>query len=295
MKIAVTGANSRVGQTLLTHVLTQSEHTVVAGARSRGAFSGFPDSPRVAPVVIDYSDAAGLAAALDSVDCLVHLAGILMESKGSTYQSANVDATAAVLSAARTAGVGHVVFISVVGAHPHSANAYFKSKAEGERLVAECGLSATIIRTPILLGPGAAGAAALQWAASRPRVKLLAGGRYTMHPLDIDDLCAAILNSCNARREGIEVHELVGPQAIQYCDLVRMAADLQGHQIAISSVPVSLAKLGARLKGLIRPGGMTPTVIDVITLNETISHNADQALGVDLTPLSSTLKKFIKS
>jgi len=60
-------------------------------------------------------------------------------------------------------------------------------------------------------------------------------------------------------------------------------------------VPVGLAKLGARLKGLIRPGGMTPTVIDVITLDETVSHNADQALGVNLTPLSSTLKKFIKS
>ncbi len=294
MKIALTGANSRVGQTLLTHILTHSEHTVVAGARSRSAFTGLPDSPRVAPVVIDYNNATGLAAALDSVDCLVHLAGILMESKGSTYQSANVDATAAVLSAARQAGVGHVVFISVVGAHSQSSNAYFKSKADAERLVAESGLSATIIRTPILLGPGAAGAAAIQWAASKPTVRLLGGGRYTMHPLDIEDLCVAILNSCNARREGTEIHELVGPEAVQYCDLVRMAAELQGRQIEISSVPIRLAKLGAKLKGLFRPGGMSPTVIDVITMDESIGHNADQALGVTLTPLSSTLKKFIK-
>ena len=294
MKIALTGANSRVGQTLLTHILSHSEHTVVAGARSRGAFAGFPDSSRVAPVVIDYNDAAGLAVALDAADCLVHLAGILIESNGSTYQSANVDATAAVLSAARQAGVGHVVFISVVGAHPQSANAYFKSKADAERLVADSGLSATIIRTPILLGPGAAGAAAIQWAASKPRVRLLGGGRYTMHPLDIDDLCVAILNSCNAARTGTVVHELVGPQAVQYCDLIRMGAELQGRQIEISSVPIWLAKLGASLKGLFRPGGMSPTVIDVITLDEVIEHNADQALAVNLTPLSITLKKFIK-
>lgn len=293
MKIALTGANSRVGQTLLTHILTHSDDTVVAGARSPGAFSGFPESSRIAPVVIDYSNTAGLTAALDGVDCLVHLAGILMEGKGSTYQSANVDATAAVLSAARQAGVGHVVFISVVGAQSQSSNAYFKSKADAERLVAESGLSATIIRTPILLGPGAAGASAIRWAASQPRVRLLGGGRYTMHPLDIDDLCVAILNSCNARREGTETHELVGPQAVQYCDLVRMAAELQGRQIEISAVPIRLAKMGAWLKGLFRPGGMSPTVIDVITLDEIIEHNADQKLGVSLTPLSVTLKKFI--
>jgi len=98
----------------------------------------------------------------------------------------------------------------------------------------------------------------------------------------------------NAARTGTVVHELVGPQAVQYCDLIRMGAELQGRQIEISSVPIWLAKLGASLKGLFRPGGMSPTVIDVITLDEVIEHNADQALGVNLTPLSITLKKFIK-
>jgi len=295
VKIALTGANSRVGKTLLAHILSHSDHTVVAGARSAGSFAEFPAAPRITPVVIDYGDANSLVAALDAADCLVHLAGILIESKDSTYQSANVDATAAVLKAARQAGVTHVIFISVVGADPQSPNAYFKSKADAEQLVADCKLSATIIRTPILLGAGAAGAAAIQWAASQPKARLLGGGRYTMHPLDIDDLCAAILNSCNARREGTEIHELVGPQAVQYSDLIRMAADLQGRQIEIGSVPIWLAKLGARLKALFRPGGMTPAVIDVITADERVEHNADQELGVNLTPLPLTLKKFITS
>jgi len=293
MKIALTGANSRVGKTLLAHLLADSDHSVVAGARSTRSFAEFPESPRIAPSVIDYDDVTGLVAALEGADCLVHLAGILIESKGSTYQSANVDATAAVLSAAQKAGIAHVVFISVVGADPRSANAYFKSKADAEQLVADCNLSATIIRTPILLGPGSAGAAAIQWAASKPNARLLGGGRYTMHPLDIDDLCVAMLNSCNARREGCELHELVGPEAVQYCDLIRMAANLQGRQIEVSAVPIWVAKLGARLKGLVRPGGMTPAVIEVITLDEVVKHNADKELGVALTPLALTLQKFI--
>jgi len=293
MKIAITGANSHVGQTLIKHILTHSEHAVLAGARSASAFASFPQSERVEPAVVSYQNIDALTKTLTGANCLVHLAGILLEGKGSTYQSANVDATAAVMKAAQSAGVEHVVFISVVGANTSSQNAYFKSKADAEQLVEHSGPSSTIIRTPILLGAGSAGAAAIKWAVSSPKPKLLKGGQYTMRPLDIDDLCCAILNSCNAKIAGSHTHELVGPEPILYCDLIRSAAKLRGKQVDIVSIPVWVAKFGATLKGLTKKGGMTPTVIDVITMNEVVDLNADQALGVTLTPLSNTLKKFI--
>jgi len=37
---------------------------------------------------------------------------------------------------------------------------------------------------------------------------------------------------------------------------------------------------------------MTPTVIDVITSDEMVTHNADTDLGITLTPLSDTLAKL---
>jgi len=40
---------------------------------------------------------------------------------------------------------------------------------------------------------------------------------------------------------------------------------------------------------------MTPTVIDVITSNEHVHENADVALGVTLTPLSTTIEKLLQS
>ena len=89
------------------------------------------------------------------------------------------------VAAAQQASVSHIVFISVVGASIDSENAYFHSKAAAEKLVANATVSSTIIRTPILLGLGAAGAAAIKWAAGNPKPKLLGGGRYTMRPLDI--------------------------------------------------------------------------------------------------------------
>lgn len=293
MKIAISGANSRVGQTLIEHILQHSEHTVLAGVRSTTAFASLTDSPRVTPVVISYSDPETLTQTLAGADCLVHLAGILIEGKGSSYQSANIDATAAVVEAARKVGIEHLVFISVVGAHRTSANAYFKSKGLAEELVEGSGIASTIIRTPILLGLGSAGAAAIKWAASKPKPKLLGGGDYTMRPLDIDDLCVAIVNSCVGKRQGSVTHELVGPQAITYRALIEQAAALQGVQIEVGSIPIWIAKLGATVTGIFRQGGMSATVIDVITMDDVVDRNGDQALGVTLTPLPQTLQKFL--
>ena len=294
MKIAITGANSRVGLTLIQHILDNSEHIILAGARSVKSLQALPESNRIEPVAISYDAEDALAKTLDGADCLVHLAGILMEGKNSSYRSANVDATAAVVAAAKRAAVSHIVFISVVGADINSNNAYFHSKAAAEQLVAGSDISSTIIRTPILLGPGAAGAAAIKWASGSSKPKLLGGGRYTMRPLDIDDLCVAIVNSCQTRLHGSTTYELVGPQAIQYCDLVKLAASMQGRKVEIGSFPIGMAKFAASVKGIFSKGGMSPTVIDVITMNEHVEHNAALALGVELTPLEQTLQKFIK-
>jgi hypothetical protein len=40
-------------------------------------------------------------------------------------------------------------------------------------------------------------------------------------------------------------------------------------------------------------GGVTPTVIDVITTSEVVEKNADTEIGISLTPLSTTLRKLL--
>ena len=153
MKIVVTGANSSVGQNLLRHCTNAVDIDVIAGVRSERAFSVLPNSSAITPRVISYGDPSDLTEALKGSNCVVHLAGILIESKHTNYAAANIAATEAVVQAANQAGIQHLVFISVIGAEANSRNAYFRSKGIAEKLVAESGISATIIRTPILLGP----------------------------------------------------------------------------------------------------------------------------------------------
>jgi hypothetical protein len=60
-------------------------------------------------------------------------------------------------------------------------------------------------------------------------------------------------------------------------------------------MPVWLASLGAAIAAATRRGGMTPTMIEVITADEAVHQNADAALGITLSPLSTTLEKLVSS
>ncbi|HJN43517.1 MAG TPA: NAD(P)H-binding protein [Vicinamibacterales bacterium] len=292
-KIAITGANSAVGKALLTQLAAENDLHAVAGVRRREALATLPKSPRITPAVISYEDPDSLGASLTDMDCVVHLAGILFESKSTTYQSANVDTTQALTEAAVAAGANHIVFISSLGADPSSPNGYFRSKGEAERVVADSGLAATVIRTPLLLGPDTAGGRALVRTASQPSVKVLGGGAHVLRPLDIDDLCRAILGCCRRPATGATVHDLVGPTPLTYRELLEQTATLLGHDLSVGATPVWLAKLGAALAGLFRTGGMTSAVIDVITSAEAVDRNADGDLGISLTPLPDTLAKLV--
>ena len=80
-----------------------------------------------------------------------------------------------------------------------------------------------------------------------------------------------------------------------YCLGIKDHADPSLERLCDSFQWVGLAKLGAAIAGSTRQGGMTSTVIDVITSNEAVHENADVALGVTLTPLSTTLEKLLPS
>ena len=293
--VAVTGANSAVGRVLLARLAGEATQRVAAGVRRPQALAGLPQSPHIAARLIDYDDSDSLHALVAGADCVVHLAGILFESRRSRYRSANVDTTRALVEASRTAGVRRIVFVSSLGADRRSPNGYFRSKGEAESLVAGAGVDATIIRTPLLLGSDTAGGRALQRDAAQRSVRVLGGGTHRLRPLDVDDLCGAVLGCCQRAAAGVRTYELVGPTRLSYRDLLQRTARLLGNDLSVGSTPIWFARLGARLAGLVRTGGLTPAVIEVITSDETVERNADRDLGISLTPLSATLAKLVEA
>ena len=88
-------------------------------------------------------------------DTLVHLVGTPHPSPAKAAEFARVDLPSirAAVAAAVTAGVRHLVYVSV--AHPAPImQAYIAVRVEGERLVRESRIAGTIVRPFYVLGPG---------------------------------------------------------------------------------------------------------------------------------------------
>lgn len=294
-RLIVTGANSAVGLVMVERALRDPELSLVALVRSERAAAQLPPIPpekgRVA--VAAYDDPPALVAACRGGDALVHLPGLLFERPGSSYEQANVETTRAAIAAAIAAGVAKFVLVSACGADAESSNRYYRSKGEAEELVARSGLTYTIVRAPLILACRSEGLGALLARSSRSVIAMVGGGRSRQRPLDARDLAEGLVAAASspACAAGLTL-DLVGPEAIAMCDLVRRTARKRGHAPRVLSVPAAPLRLALALKERSeKRGGMTRDVLDVLLHEDRESpERASRELGLTLRTLDDTIE-----
>ncbi len=150
--VVVTGASGLVG----THLCRQ---LVEAGWQLRAIVR---DQRKAAlrighlPVDIragDIRDSEFMGSALSDAGALVHLAAIAIEKRGESYDAINTDATGVILSAARSAGVERLVYMSQNGASSASRYRFLRSKGLAEEMVTSGSTKWTVIRPSVIFGP----------------------------------------------------------------------------------------------------------------------------------------------
>jgi uncharacterized protein YbjT (DUF2867 family) len=128
MKITVVGASGLVGAKVVER-LEDEGHDVVASSRSSG---------------VDVLTGAGLADALAGADALVDVTNSPSLEGIPALEFFTASATNLV-DAARQAGVGHYVALSIVGVDGLDGG-YFRAKVAQEKIIAESGISYSIVR-----------------------------------------------------------------------------------------------------------------------------------------------------
>ncbi len=244
---------------------------------------------------IDYDNPESLRTAFAGADAVVHLAGTLIERPGSTYETANVHTTKAVVEAAVASGVGKLVLVSAIGADSASGNRYFRTKGQAEDAVRASGLAYAILRAPLLLGPGTEGAAAVARHLSKPTCTLPGGGANWQQPLYVDDLARAALVASSRSVAGDVTLDVVGPEPIREREIVERAAAVSGRTVTVKSVPVALLRVILQVQGLFKKGGFSAEVLDVITADTNQDPSpATQVLGFALTGLDTMIRRGIE-
>ena len=296
-RIVVTGANGAIGQQVLRLGVTEPLE-LVAAVRSERAASELPPLPqdraRVARIAYDASET--LAAAFAGARALIHLPGLLIERPDSSYELANVETTRATVQAARACGVGKLVLVSAVGADPNSKNRFFRTKGEAEEIVRRSGVSYTILRAPLVLGPGTEGARATRRHVSRRSAWLLAGGRNLQQPLDVDDLAKVALNAATQAEVARDLTlDLAGPECLPDREIIERAASMLGRKVRIRSIPVAPVRWLLAIRTRIRGPGFSPDAIEVILADTRVGATAAaKELGISLTPLDVTIRRSLE-
>lgn len=298
MRIVITGANSASGQAILRCAAESgvAPNALVAAVRSERA------ADAIRPLLgegsslakISYDDPSSLDAALRGASAIIHLAGILVERAGSTYEQANVAPTCSVVAAAQRCAVDKFVLISATGADEKSSNGYYRTKGRAEAAVRASGLCYTILRAPLLLGPATEGAGALARNARSHRAKLIGGGRNFQQPLYVDDLARAAIAASKSSLARNRTLDLVGPVSLPDRELVERAAGLLGRRVRVNSIPQGLLSFMLAIRRLVWGPGFSPDVVEVITANTRLDPQpAASELGIRLTGIDEMIKKSL--
>jgi uncharacterized protein YbjT (DUF2867 family) len=149
--VFVTGGTGYIGRALIDRLQTRG-HRVRALVRP-GSEGRVP--PQVEIVRGDALDASGWSSRVAPADTLVHLVGTPHPSpaKAAEFQRVDLPSIQASVRAAAAARISHFVYVSV--AHPAPImHAYIAVRRQGEELIAQSGVNATILRPWYVLGPG---------------------------------------------------------------------------------------------------------------------------------------------
>ncbi|GAB0489900.1 hypothetical protein MMPV_001126 [Pyropia vietnamensis] len=267
------------------------------------------------PLSVNVTDAAAVAAAVDGVDDVVNLVGILHESRGVTFDGVHRGGTTAVANAfwdptRRRSGAaeavaagGGLVHLSAIGADPASAAAYGRSKAAAEaavRVAREAAPAvapgrAYILRPSIVFGPEDAffnRFASL--ARVLPFLPLVGGGRTRFQPVHVDDVAAAIVSCLYGGRAagggialtpgplegggGVEegVWELGGGATLTFRELMELTLAVSGRRRALLPLPWSIAAAqGAAAEAA---HALLPAIPPVITRDQVALLRSDNVV-----------------
>lgn len=159
MKVAITGANGFVGQNLHRY-LNSRNIQVLSLSRPKFDLYRVDENSRL----------------LQGVDVLIHCAACVHQMKNTKktqaqFKHVNVYGTQTLLKAAKQAGVKQIIFLSTIKVNgektqnnafserdePNPQDYYAQSKWQAEKLIEASGLPYTIIRPPLIVGPGMKG------------------------------------------------------------------------------------------------------------------------------------------
>jgi len=294
MIVALTGATGFVGGAVLQRLLRR-EHQVRVLVRDPDRAGRLRDYGDVQVIAGELADEDALATLVAGAEAVVHLVGIIAPRGSQTFDRVHVAGTAAIVAAARAAGVRRFAHMSALGARADAAaTPYQRTKAASEDAVRLVFPGHVILRPSLIAGPGNVPLRMMiNMVRMAPVVPVIGDGRYRMQPVWLEDVAEAFALAVE-REDLAGTYDIAGPEALtwhQMLDRIEEALAVRRRRVG---VPLGIVRLGAAA-GLVLPelAPITPDQLQMLLEGSTTDANAlPTVFGVTPRPFAEVMREM---
>lgn len=212
MKILVTGATGFIGQWLISELIEQQKHEIVALVRKERNVDKLKNDMNLSVAAVDYEHSA-FSNEFNHVDVCIHLIGQMGKFGVSEekFTDVNVNLTYKILKVCEEKGVKQFIFCSTPGVQgfgnrmaveeqPYAPrNAYEKTKVMAEKAIINfcknSNIKYTIIRPDFVYGPGDIRRVKMYKNIRDKKFILTTNGQSFLHPTYITDVTQGFIKS----------------------------------------------------------------------------------------------------
>lgn len=245
-RVLVLGASGFVGRSVCAQLATAG---MAIRALTRDPLKARPLQVLAAMDIVAGSphDDRALARALDGVDAVVNLVGILHQSRRASFESVHVELPRRLARACRTAGVRRLVHMSALHSGSDGPSQYLRSRGRGEEALREegQGLAITVFRPSVIFGTDDSFLNLFAGLVKLFPVVPLAGASTRFQPVWVEDVARGVAACVGDSRTFGKSYDLCGPGTYTLAQIVRFVADTLGRRRLIVPLPPWLARMQA--------------------------------------------------
>ena len=239
-KILVTGATGFIGTEVLR--LLVPKYRVRIFSRKRVQIPG------VEVIVGDLTKQNDVERAVIGIDCIVHLAAIIIGDERATYDF-NVASTKLLVTTAKKQKVRQFILLSSENVLWSNQSSYGRSKAVGEQIVNRL-QHHLILRCSVVYGRGnnINLGKVMNYVKRRGFIMIPGSGKSLMQPIYVEDVARFIKSGIDKKIEG--TYLIAGTSRISLNEFIDMVACLLGKRIIKLHIPLWLIYLCVKAREL---------------------------------------------
>jgi uncharacterized protein YbjT (DUF2867 family) len=224
------------------------------------------------PMGADVTDERSLRAAAEGCE----VAYYLVHSLGSAgFEERDAAAASAFGSVMARVGVSRIVYLGGLGRDDDDLSAHLRSRRQVEKLLARDGVAVTVLRAGIIVGHGG-----ISWEITRQLVEHLPvmvvpqWVHTRTQPIAIADVVRYLVGVLDVPETSGRTFDIGGPDVLEYLDMMRRVAAIEGRWRLIIPVPLLTPGLSARWLSLV-------TTVDALTGKSLIDSMTNEVIVRD--------------